>query len=108
MSKASEWSGRVAEWRASGLTSKEFCKGRAYSAQHLLHWSSVLGRKARAVSETANKVGLVRMVRREREDAAPSCAVMVRVGGAIVEVQRGVDASTLTTVLAALGAMGAP
>jgi hypothetical protein len=104
MSKASEWSERVAEWRASGLTSKEFCKGRAYSAQHLLYWSSSLRRKDRAAPEATNKVGLVRVLRREREEAAPSCAVTVRVGGTIVEVRSGVDATTLTTVLAALGA----
>ncbi|HEX5661065.1 MAG TPA: hypothetical protein VFX59_27930 [Polyangiales bacterium] len=86
------------------MTSKEFCKGRAYSAQHLLYWSSALRRKERESPATTNKVGLVRVVRREREVAVPSCAITVRVGGALVEVPVGVDASTLTTVLAALGA----
>jgi hypothetical protein len=87
------------------LTSKEFCKGRAYSAQHLLYWSSALRRKERSVPEETSKVGLVRVLRREREDAGSSCAVTVRVGGAVVEVRDGADASTLTMVLGAVVAM---
>lgn len=107
MSKAAEWSIRVAEWRASGLTSKEFCKGREYSAQNLLYWSSALRRKVDAQRRSGCDVTLARVVRRGGHQPAPKtpAAIVVRTRTARVEVRPGVDQVTLAVVLAALGAV---
>jgi hypothetical protein len=109
MSKAAEWSARVAQWRASGLTSKEFCKEREYSASHLLYWSSTLRRKgAGAQQRPGRDVTLARVVRRghgEQAVTAPA-AIVVRTKRALVEVRPGVDHATLAAVFAALGATG--
>jgi hypothetical protein len=110
MSRAAEWSVRVAEWRASGLTSKEFCKEREYSAQHLLYWSSTLRRKGTVQQQQrpGRDVTLARVVRRDHREqavAAPA-AIVVRTKRARVEVRPGVDQATLAAVFAALGAIG--
>ena len=108
MSKAAEWTARVAEWRASGWTAKEFCREREYSAQNLLYWSSTLRRKEREQSHAGRDVALARVVRRdhhERPSKTPA-AIVVRTRTALVEVRPGADAATLAMVLAALGAVG--
>ena len=108
MSRAAEWEVRVAEWRASGLTAKEFCMDREYSAQNLLYWSSTLQRRGREQPRAARDVTLARVVRREHHERARKtpAAIVVRTRMARVEVRPGVDAATLALVLAALGAVG--
>jgi hypothetical protein len=111
MSKAAEWSVRVAEWRASGLTSKEFCKEREYSAQHLLYWSSTLKRKSgEARQRPGRDVALARVVRRDQRESAVTTGaeIIVRTKRALVEVRPGVDRGTLAAVFEALGAVGSP
>jgi hypothetical protein len=111
MSKAAEWSARVAEWRASGLTSKEFCKEREYSASHLLYWSSTLRRKGGDARQRPGRdVALARVVRRDQRESAvtPGAAIIVRTKRALVEVRPGVDRGTLAAVFEALGAVRAP
>lgn len=111
MSRAAEWSVRVAEWRASGLTSKEFCKGREYSASHLLYWSSKLRSKnGDARQRPGRDVALARVVRRDQREpvVAPVAAVIVRTKRALVEVRPGVDRGTLAAVFEALGAVCSP
>jgi transposase len=108
MSKAAEWEVRVADWRASGLTAKEFCLEREYSAQNLLYWSSTLQRRDREQPRAGRDVTLARVVRRER--AGPTrkapAAIVVRTRTARVEVRPGADATTLAVVLGALGVVG--
>lgn len=108
MSKRAEWSARVAEWRASGLTSKRFCEGREYSAQNLLYWSSILRRKGGAQRRAGRDVALARVVRREHGEPAldAAVAIVVRTGTASVEVRPGVDPATLAVVLSAVDAVG--
>ncbi len=112
MTRAAEWSVRVAEWRASGLTSKEFCKEREYSAQHLLYWSSTLRRKGGgAQPRPGRKVTLARVIRRAPEEQAVGtpAAIIVRTKRARVEVRPGADHVTLSAVFVALGVVaGAP
>lgn len=52
------WAARVARWKASGLTAKEFAKKKGLNAGSLLVWSSKLrsastGRKASKAKEAA-------------------------------------------------------
>lgn len=95
MTRASEWSTRVAAWRASGKTAKEFCKGKDYTANRLLWWSSALNR--RKVAPKPNPLALMRVVR--RSEPVHTGVMVVHLGNARVEVPAGADRATLCAVL---------
>jgi hypothetical protein len=101
---ASEWSERVAAWRASGKSAAAFCDKHGYSAKSLQWWSSELRRRGQAMATREPQVKLARVVR--ARSAAPSTApsVVVSVGEARVEVRAGADRATLELVLGALHA----
>ena len=99
MTKAPEWAARVAAWRASGKTSKQFCKERGYSASSLLWWSSELNRR-RTESSRANPLALMRVVRKREPAAARSAAPLIVHGdGVRVELPPGADAALLALVV---------
>lgn len=104
------WSKRVAEWRASGLTAAEFAVGRGFAGATLKWWSSELGAEAQRTDASPRSRGpvvrLAQVVRvpPARAASAPT-AIVVELGGARVLVPTGADAATLTTVLAAVGAV---
>jgi transposase len=100
MTRASEWATRVAAWRASGKTAKEFCKGRDYTAARLLWWSSDLKRRSIAQAP-GNPLALTRVMRRT-ETALQSIAVVVHLGGVRIDVPAGADRATVATVLEVL------
>jgi len=101
MTRASEWATRVAAWRASGKTAREFCKGRDYTAARLLWWSSDLKRKG--IGQASGSVALTRVIRKH-EAPLQSMGVVVHFGGIRVEVPAGADSATLSTVLDVLSA----
>jgi hypothetical protein len=43
MADRSEWARRVSEWRRSGLTAAEYCRGRDFAVSTLRWYSSQLG-----------------------------------------------------------------
>jgi hypothetical protein len=108
MADAEAWSKRVAEWRASGLTAKEFCAKHDLQLTGLRYWTYRL--RAAEKSAQADTVQLV-PVTIEREEAAPSTreagapmpALTVELGAARVVIPAGVDRATLTVVLDVLG-----
>ena len=111
MAKASatEWAERVRAWRSSGLSSKEFCRGRGFAAQTLLWWSSQLGRKG-VTTRTAREpsVTLARVVSKvSPREVSARAAIRLDVDGARVEVLPGTDRSTLSMVLETLRAVSA-
>src|SRR5208337_5139988 len=108
--KAMTWAKRVAEWKASGLTSEQYCAGRDFTAGGLRHWSHRLGKTVgREVATPA--VRLARVVRRQRTatpvervaEPTGDVRLVVEVGEARVVVPRGFDAVTLGAVLEVLG-----
>jgi hypothetical protein len=99
MTRAAEWAQRVSEWRASGMTSKEFCAGRGYSAQNLLYWSSELRRREAEAVRAERGIAFSRVVRRA---PAPGM-IVVRTKRARVEVLPNADRATLAMVFEALG-----
>jgi hypothetical protein len=109
MAKASatEWTERVRAWRSSGLTSKEFCRGRGFAAQTLLWWSSQLGRKRGPGAKTHKpRVVLARVVSKgSAHEAATRTAIRLELNGARVEVAPGTDPATLSMVLETLRAV---
>jgi transposase len=113
MTTTEEWTKRIEEWRASGLTSDRFCEGREFTANGLRKWAYRLGMTKR--HRRKPKVGLARVVRvpsaapipgkigggtREESDSA----LAVELGGARVVVRAGFDRATLAAVLEVLAA----
>ena len=111
MADAEAWSKRVAEWRASGLTAKEFCAKHDLRLSGLRYWTYRL-RAAEKVSE-ASRVRLV-PVMVKAEDAPPpiphvepgTAALTVELGAARIMIPAGVDRATLKMVLDVLGEHG--
>lgn len=104
MAKAAEWAGRVKQWRASGLRSKEFCEGRGYSPANLLWWSSHFRRNGfPAMSVASDSVALARVIRRaeigDRHAMMAMRGVMIEFPGARVRVEAGADRATVAMVL---------
>jgi transposase len=102
MTRASEWATRIAAWRASGKTAKEFCKGRDYAASRLLWWSSDL--KRRGIAQTVANPAVLTRVIRKGEPPRSSVAAVLHLGSIRVEVPAGADRATLSTVLDVLSA----
>lgn len=115
MSSEKRWSRRVASWRASGLSSREFCQGRPFSAGALRHWAYLL-RQGEAAATAGPPV--VRLVRLERAtDSSPPArdggasartesTMTIELGVARVQVPAGFDPATLRAALEALGRRG--
>jgi hypothetical protein len=122
------WAARVAEWKASGLTSTRYCEGRDFTPGGLRHWayrlrktaartaaighaSSAAPRRAYRQRKGAAKTELVRqptvqIVRVERVSevraagrAPTAVPLKIRLGAARLAVPAGFDGATLRTVL---------
>ncbi|MFP2933210.1 IS66 family insertion sequence element accessory protein TnpA [Pyxidicoccus sp. 3LG] len=105
------WRKRVADWRASGLSAAEYCKGQEFTTGPLYRWSSRLAEAARG--EASPAVPLVRLVRGTKppapapaEAASRAAQVIIEVQGARVLVPPGADVATVGMVLEALGVAG--
>jgi hypothetical protein len=109
MADAATWERRVAEWRASGLTSHAFSAGREFTAGGLRHWAHRLG-KTRKQARNAPAVRMARVVRVSSSPApvpASDVPIVVEVGGVRVSLRAGFDGATLGAVLDLLGSRGA-
>ena len=109
MANAELWKKRVADWRASGLSAAEYCKGQEFTTGPLYRCSSRLAEAAHG--EASPPVPLVRLVRGTQPsapvEAAPRAAqVIIEVQGARVLVPPGADVATVGVVLEALGVAG--
>jgi transposase len=111
MADIAEWKKRVEEWRASGQSAGEYCKGKEFTAGTLYRWSSRLAEAAQGEEDGA--IPLVRLVRGTKpkvqapvEGAWQSVAVLIEVHGARVLVPPGAQVETVGVVLEALGAGG--
>lgn len=91
----------MASWRASGLKSDEFCKGRGYSPKSLLWWSSRLRHKRVGKASKSGSVQLARVIRTPTAPTA-GAAVLIEIEGARVAVGTGASAETLRVVFEAL------
>jgi hypothetical protein len=105
------WAKRVAEWKASGLTSTAFCEGKDFTPGGLRHMAHRLGgerQQRRAPVRIARVVRLPRAGASSPIEPAPAPdapAIVVELGGARVTVRVGVDRTTLATVVDVLAAV---
>ena len=120
---------RVAEWKASGLTSAEYCEGKPFTAGGLRHWAYRLRQTeaneptpAPAPVSTASAVRVARVVRVPGKPAASrrtraqgdttdtestsAAALSVDCGGMRVMVRPGFDRGTLAELLDVLDQRG--
>jgi hypothetical protein len=102
MTKASEWAQRVAAWRASGLSARDFCRELEYSGKDLQWWSSRLRRIQKPAD--AKRVPLARVVRDASAPPPSASSIVVELGGARVQLAAGADHATLVAVFEALRA----
>ena len=112
------WAERVAEWKASGMTSAEFCEGKPFTAGGLRHWAYRL-RQTKAREPSSASVRLARVVRIPAPTVVPPHpmaaaiawtpppeALFVEVGAMRVAVRPGFDRATLAAVLDVLVTQG--
>lgn len=104
MASASEWASRVASWRASGLTSAEFSKGRGFSHKSLLWWSCQLRRKPVSMPAKTAGVRMARVIRSTPSAPPVTTTLLIEIDGARVAVPSGANAETLRAVFDALRA----
>jgi hypothetical protein len=100
MANAVTWKRRVAQWRSSGLTAREYSTGRGFAPATLLWWASRLRQQDGAVA-----VPVVPIARVERQLAGPSrrsSGIAIEVRGLRVVLDVGFDRATLGVVLSAL------
>jgi hypothetical protein len=115
MANEKVWGERVAAWRASGLTAKEFTTGQPFSAQQIWNWSYRLRRASpapptpvtdpRPVVPTVKKcVRLARVVRvaASAPSVPPTMGLVVEWHGARIAVPPAFDRATFSTVLDAI------
>jgi hypothetical protein len=115
------WSERVSEWRASGKSSTDFCKGKSFTAGGLRYWASRLKGAPPRNPSSKPEVRLARVLRtpapvraEERARVPPAAAsafaseatVVIEVPGARVSVRPGFDRATLAAVLDVLATQG--
>lgn len=100
MADRETWAKRVAEWKASGLSSPEFCAGKDFTAGGLRHWAHRLAHP----EERRPRVRLAKVVPTSKAPASPAAAgappdLVVELGVARVMVRPGFDRSALAAVL---------
>jgi hypothetical protein len=103
MADAEAWSKRVAEWRASGLTAKEYCAKHDLRLSVLRYWTYRL-RAAQASDAEAVKLVPVTVKPEDASPPAPATerlkpVLTVELGAARIVVPTGVDRATLKVVL---------
>jgi len=106
MTKDEIWAQRVAEWKASGLSSPEFCKDKSFTPGGLRYMAYRLEHGAPKARASVRLARLVRVAPRE-VPRAPGTGLVIEIGGARVAVPAGVDRPTLTVVVEVLAATAA-
>jgi hypothetical protein len=98
MTNEAKWAGRVAGWRASGLTAPAFAAGKDFSAGALRYWASRLRRKQ---ADASSELRIAKVVAPGSlvESDTP---VILEVGGVRLALRRGFDRTVLADVLATL------
>lgn len=116
------WEQRVAAWRSSGQSARQYAEGREFSVHMLRYWARQVATapaaKAAATTSTASvpELRLARVMRpaaamvsaSPRQGVSHEAALVIEVGGARVAVRPGFDRATLTAVLDVLGRGGRP
>jgi hypothetical protein len=93
-----QWEERVAQWRASGLTAREFAARNRLKVHTLRHWAWKLGRETGDVASLARVPALIEVHAR----AAADDRFEIELDGRRVRVPPSFDPDALRRLLAAL------
>jgi len=110
------WAARVDEWRASGLTSEQYCAGKPFTAGGLRNWAYKLG-KVKKRAKRPSTIRLARVLRgsspsaeRPKPTASPyppgNAALFLECARVRMAILPGFDRNTLAVVLDLLNARG--
>ena len=103
--KCDEWVERVQDWKASGLSARQFSEGKDFRAGRLRGWSCELARRKREQSTSLTKVPrLTRIVRTEKRtsSATPAPGITVKFGDVEVLITPGTERELIATVIQVL------
>jgi hypothetical protein len=106
MADQATWAKRVAEWRASGRSSVQFCAGRDFTPGGLRNAAHQLDHASRPRKAPPVRIARVVSVPAPAPPPPPEVPVLVELGGARITVQRGFDQATLAAVLDVLASRG--
>jgi hypothetical protein len=99
------WAARVAEWKASGQSSPEFCAGKEFTAGGLRHWSHRLDH---GDPPRPRRLRLARVVRTRATEriagGGRSSEVVLEIGGGRIVVGPGFDRETVAALVEILAA----
>jgi hypothetical protein len=93
-----QWQERVAQWRSSGMTAREFAARNRIKVHTLRHWAWKLGRERGDVTSVARVPSLIEI----HAGAATDDRFEIELGGRRVRVPSSFDADALRRLLAAL------
>ena len=97
-----EWEGRIAAWRASGLSSEKFARSRGFSPDSLRKWE----KRLREGDTTPRFLQLVKRSSALADAArttAPARGLVIEIGSARIHVDAAVDDALLRRVVRAIG-----
>ena len=104
-----EWEGRIAAWRASGLSSEKFARSRGFSPDSLRKWEKRLRegdttprflqlvKRSPALADAAPKATP------PARTTAPARGLVIEIGSARIHVDAAVDDALLRRVVRAIG-----
>jgi hypothetical protein len=92
-----QWRERVAQWRSSGQTAREFAARRGIKASTLSHWAWRLGRESDGGAALAHVPTMIEVHARPVTDRFE-----IELGGRRIRVPASFDSDALRRLLAAL------
>jgi transposase-like protein len=90
-----QWKTRIEAYKASGLSSREFCRQYNITTRQLYYWL----RKETLKEQTDNTVQWLSVSLSSKEDIAEDNFLTVKVGPAVIEVRQGFDEELLLHVV---------
>jgi hypothetical protein len=102
-----KWASRIAAWKTSGKSQREFTEAEGLSMSSFRWWSSQLRKMELGVTSSSTKptkIGMARVVRAEsRATRDTESRVFIEVAGTRITVERGFDGALLRAVVSTLG-----
>lgn len=104
MTKAAEWEERLAAWKTSGESAKEFAARHGWNARTLVWWKSHLERKRASPPVKKRRARFARVVERRGDSLVGATAPLelVLASGYTLRVWRGADLELVRAVVTAL------
>lgn len=98
-----EWAERIADYKASGLTMAAWCVANHVTLEQLKYWTRKL-KKISSINEIPSTNRFVPLTVTELSSSIATSSLVVRVGPASIELQKGFDPQLLREAIEALSA----